>query len=396
MKASRLLFFAVLLVVATAAPAGAAGHWTAETVASGLDNPRGVDVGSNGSVYVAESGSGGATLVEATIGGEPAFGCVGDTGAITRIDRKGAAHRVATLPSLAEAFDADGPGPTEPTCEGPVGFAAVGPSNVALLGNGTLSVAMGLGGDEALQDVLGDAFGSLHGVRPNGKTRFLGNVTAYEEANDPDSEGSDSNPYGVAHVAGGRLVADAGANALFHVANNGTISTVAVFPRLAPTPFVPPSCAGELPFPLPPPGTPIPPQSVPTSVAVGPDGAYYVGILTGFPFPVGEAKVYRVDPATGDVTVHADGLTHVTGIDFGPDGALYVAQMTDLSLLELELCGGDTPGSVLRIHDGGVETIAMLPLVGDVAVAADGAVYVTTGSILPAFAGGGSLVKLTP
>ncbi len=396
MKASRLLVVAVLLVVATAVPAGAAGHWTAETVASGLDNPRGVDVGSDGSIYVAESGSGGATLVEATIGGEPASGCVGDTGAITRIDKKGAASRVATLPSLAEAFDPDGPGGADPTCEGPVGFAAVGPSNVALLGNGTLSVAMGLGGDEALQDVLGDAFGSLHQVRPNGKTRFLGNVTAYEEATDPDAEGPDSNPYGVAHVPGGRLVADAGANALFRVANDGTISTVAVFPRLAPTPFVPPSCADELPFPLPPEGTPIPAQSVPTSVAVGPDGAYYVGILTGFPFPAGGAKVYRVDPATGDVTVHADGLTHITGIDFGPDGALYVAQMTDDSLLELELCGGDTPGSVLRIDDGGVEAIATLPLVGDVAVAANGAVYVTTGSILPAFAGGGSLVKLTP
>lgn len=395
MKARYVLLTVVLLVMATAVPAAASGHWTAETVATGLDNPRGVDVGSDGSVYVAESGSGGPTLVEATIGGEPAFGCLGETGAITRIDKKGAVHHVATLPSLAEAFDPDGPGPAPPTCTGPVGFAAVGPSNVSLLGHGTLSVAMGLGGDEGLQDALSDAFGSLHELRPNGKTRFLGNLAAYEEMNDPDLEGSDSNPYGVAHVPGGRLVTDAGANALLRVGNDGTISTVAVFPRLAPTPFVPPSCADDLPFPLPPPGTPIPPQSVPTSVAVGPDGAYYVGILTGFPFPVGEAKVYRVDPATGDVTVHADGLTHVTGIDFGPDGALYVAQMTDDTLLEGELCGGDTPGSVLRIDDGGVETIGTLPLVGDVAVAADGAVYVTTGSILPTFAGGGSLVKLT-
>ena len=396
MKARYFLLAVVVLVMATAAPVAAAGHWTAETVVAGLDNPRGVDVGSDGSVYIAESGSGGATLVEAIIEGEPSFGCLGDTGAITRIDGSGTAHHVATLPSLAEAFDPDGPGPAEPTCAGPIGFAAGGPSNVAALGRGTLSVAMGLGGPEALQETLGDAFGSLHRVRPNGKTRFLGNIAAYEEANDPDFEGSDSNPYGVALVPGGRLVADAGANALFHVANDGTISTVAVFPRLAPTPFVPPSCADELPFPLPPAGTPIPPQAVPTSVAVGPDGAYYVGILTGFPFPVGEAKVYRVDPATGAATVHVDGLTSVTGIDFGPDGALYVAQMTDDSLLEGELCGGDTPGSVLRIENGSTESIGMFPLVGDVAVAADGAVYVTTGSILPAFAGGGSLVRLTP
>jgi hypothetical protein len=42
-------------------------------------------------------------------------------------------------------------------------------------------------------------------------------------------------------------------------------------------------------------------QAVPTSVAVAPDGAYYVGQLTGFPFPVGGARVFRVvrPPAAG-------------------------------------------------------------------------------------------------
>ncbi len=36
-----------------------------------------------------------------------------------------------------------------------------------------------------------------------------------------------------------------------------------------------------------PPGTKIPMQAVPNSVVQGPDGAWYVGQLTGFPFPVG-------------------------------------------------------------------------------------------------------------
>ena len=70
--------------------------------------------------------------------------------------------------------------------------------------------------------------------------------------------------------------------------------------------------------------------------------------------------------------------------------------MTDTGLLELEICGAEVPGSVIKIHtDGSREIIGQFPLVGDVAVDADGSVYVTYGSILPAFAGGGALAKLT-
>jgi len=90
------------------------------------------------------------------------------------------------------------------------------------------------------------------------------------------------------------------------------------------------------------------------------------------------------------------GLTHVTGLEWGPDGALYVAQMTNASLLDLEACGGTTPGSVLRITGAGSEVLATLPIVGDVAVGRDGVVYVTTGSVLPSFVGGGSVYALTP
>src|SRR5438876_636273 len=78
----------------------------------------------------------------------------------------------------------------------------------------------------------------------------------------------DSNPYGLLAEPGSRVVADAGANALLRVAANGTVSTLAVFPaRPNPTPIGPPFV-----------------DSVPTAVAVGPDGAYYVSELTGVPF----------------------------------------------------------------------------------------------------------------
>jgi hypothetical protein len=383
-------------------PGGAAANGGAipVPVATGLDNPRGITIASDGSIYVAESGRGGPALVEAVIEGEPQAGCLGDTGGVIRIDRSGNVHQVATLPSFSGAFDPDGPGGADPSCPaGEIGFAATGPTDVALLGRGTLSVTMGLGGNEDVREAIHPLFGTLLRVLPNGKASIAADIVAYEEDADPDGEGADSNPYGVTIAPdGSRLVADAGANALFRVRANGSISTVATFGRLAPAPFVPPSCFNQLPpefqAALPPAGTPIPPQSVTTSVVVGPDGAAYVGLLTGFPFARDAADVYRVDLRTGAVTNVTAGidLSYITGIAFGPDGALYVVEFTQAGLLDAEICGDETPGAVWKIQGGSKTKVVDAPLPTDVAVAADGSVYVTVLSILP---GAGQVWRIT-
>jgi len=49
-------------------------------------------------------------------------------------------------------------------------------------------------------------------------------------------------------------------------------------------------------FPGLPPRFPQPTDPVPTGLARGPDGALYVGLLTGVPFAPGAASVYRVVP----------------------------------------------------------------------------------------------------
>ena len=71
----------------------------------------------------------------------------------------------------------------------------------------------------------------------------------------------------------------------------------------------------------------IPVQSVPTSVVVGPDGAYYVGQLTGGPFPIGGASVFRVVPGE-DPTIYATGFTNIIDLGFGPDGTPSVQRTT--------------------------------------------------------------------
>ncbi len=346
-------------------------------------------------VYVAESGRGGDRLALGVIQGSPAMVCVGETGGITRISKRGNVARVVDLPSFAAASDPDGPdGPEPAVCDESVGFAAFGPRQRRRPWQESRLVNMGLGGSEEHRAELEAEFGTLLRVSPHQRVRIIADLVAYEQANNPDGGVPDSNPYGIDSYRGRSIVSDAGANDLLSVSSNGQIRTLAVFPNLGPVPVPELSC--EPPPGFPPAGTLIPPQPVPTSVAVGPDGAYYVGTLTGFPFAPGNSAVYRVDPKSGQVTTFVGGLTHITGLDFGKDGSLYVAQMTDGSLLEGEICGEFVPGSVLKIKNGVTEVLGQFPMVGDVAVDRQGNVYVTTGSILPGFVGGGSVMKITP
>ena len=89
------------------------------------------------------------------------------------------------------------------------------------------------------------------------------------------------------------------------------MSTLAVFPdRLVPGPG----------------GVDVPMDAVPTSIAEGPDGSLYVGELTGFPFPVDGARIYRVPAGGGEPEVVAVGFTNIIDIAIGEDGSAYVLE----------------------------------------------------------------------
>jgi hypothetical protein len=243
-----------------------------------------------------------------------------------------------------------------------------------------------LGGNPDNRGVFGDAgfqFGRQVLFMASGKYRFEADVSAYEAEANPDGGEIDTNPYSIAALTGGKtLVADAGANALLKVVKN-QISTVAVFPdRLVDAP----DFLGL------PPGTQIPMQAVPNSVVVGPDGAYYVGELTGFPFPVGAARVYRVVPGQ-EPEIYADGFTNIIDLAFGPDGHLYVLEITKNGLLAAEM-GGDFTGALIRVESDGSHTeIASDGLVapGGLAIGADGSMYVSNYGV---FSGLGEVVRI--
>ena len=68
-------------------------------------------------------------------------------------------------------------------------------------------------------------------------------------------------------------------------------------------------------------------------MSAAPDGGVYVGTLTAVPFPSGAAKVMHV-AANGQTTDVWTGLTTVTDVVVGADGALYALEMSAGNLAE--------------------------------------------------------------
>ncbi len=327
------LILGLLALVSALAGTGAATSPPGTVVMSGLDNPRGLASGPEGGLYVAEAGRGGPGPPCSVVLG--LLQCVGPSGAVSRLWH-GAQARIATgLPSYAPAG----------------GAGATGPHDISLHGRGGAYVTIGLGANPALRAIFGQDFGHLARLKPNGSWRLDADISAYEATHNPDqSPVPDSNPYGLLAQAGGRVVTDAGGNDLLRVASNGTISTLVVLPSR-------------------PQGRPT--DSVPTGVVVGPDGAYYVGELTGAPYFLDSARVYRVVPGQAPQP-YGPTFSFISDLGWGPDGHLYVLQLASAT-------GLSGPGELFRVESNGTKTLVVsgLESPGGVVFGPDNGLYVS-------------------
>jgi len=347
-------------------------------IAEGLVNPRYVAVGDDGAIYVSEAGTGGEETIELpSAGGDAtpvdldatpvaeaemghATSTRGGTGQVTMIAPDGTQSVIATgLPS----YRIGGPEIT-------------GPAGITVDANGQILLAIGGAGPLTLMVEALPNENSVVSIDPaTGEVTLLANIDAYERANNPDPNIVDSNLFGIDVAEDGTIyVNDAGGNATYSVpAGGGEPTLVVVHPGIEiPADQAPPGGnpgrggANEL-------------DPVPTDVMSAADGTVLVSYLSGGPFPPGASKVVSV-AADGTLTDVVTGLTMTVGLAAGPDGQLYVSQISTNFLGEMP-----EPGNVIRVLEDGTQEVVVdgLMLPNGIAFEDDGSLLVVTGATSP-------------
>ncbi|RLT35449.1 MAG: ScyD/ScyE family protein, partial [Chloroflexi bacterium] len=299
----RLIILALVVVLGVAGLVGSAiaqesSPAAGVVVAEGFNGPQGILVTRNGSLWVIDSGVGGINEASAMDPntGEVVTAKVGNTSRVMQVQPNGTQTEISKLPSVVAGTD------------------TTGGARLVIL-NGVLYASSGVWVEAARDEPLPNTAAILE-VR-QGDVKEVAQTWQVEKAENPDGFVIESHPFGMAAGPDGLLyVADAGANTLLQVnPKNGAVEVLAVFEGVA-SPLPNPGRGGALES-----------DPVPTGVAFGEDGTIYVSLLPGFPFLPGAAKVVTVDPATGEVSDYATGLTMLTDLRAGPDGELYAVQL---------------------------------------------------------------------
>jgi len=356
---------------ANAAPAvshSGGNKTTIQVVASGLNAPRGLVYDRRtGQVLVAEAGVAAGNNGPCAAGEGGTELCYGATGSI--LDYSTFTGRTRELfTGLASESD--------------TGKTFVLGLHDISLSDGKLSGVFGLLGTPTTRTGLGPGavdMGQLVNFGWDGKVKPVADIASYETSVYGTDQESD--PYGVATGDFGTYIANAGGHAVFgNVGGNdllkltrgGKLATVAAFPQRVPA---------ENPKDI--------VESVPTDVVRGPDGAFYVGELTGYPYYVGEARVWRVVPGHAP-TIYAQGFTNIIDLAFDSHGRLLVLEIAKNGLLAT-----DQTGAIIRVDRHGQQTLLAstgMTNPGGIAVVNDNTFYVTNNT--SGVGGDGQLLKV--
>jgi hypothetical protein len=271
-----------------------------------------------------------------------------------------------------------------------------GASDVSVAKDGDLWVTTGAG--ESPEADTGQGLWRVS----HGRAKKVVNLFEFEADNNPHPEGvPDSNPFDVQALKhDSALVVDAGGNDLLRVDKKGRVKVLATFPtRLASTanikalagcPDAPPDFAFACGLP-----DQIPAQATPTSVAIGPDGYYYVGELRGFPAPTNESSIWRVAPWANAAEcgvspqctkVFDGGFTSIIDLAFGKDGKLYVAELDEASWAAVEITQTPTGGTInaCRVRSGTCREVETdIPVLTSITFAKHGSLWATRNALTP-------------
>jgi hypothetical protein len=338
------------------------------TLALGLEGPRGLRFGPDGYLYVAEAGTGGTTSTAGQcvqVPGPPGPGP--DTGGLTaRISKISPSGRVTTVASGFPSVD-------------------VGPGGI----NGVIGVADVVFLDGDLYALVGGG-GCSHGNPKNpsgiakvdlksGSWHLIADIgawlkthpTKYESADDFEPDGT---LYSVIAVDGALMTVEPNHGQVISVTKSGEIKQVIDIS----------ASEGHI---------------VPTSIAAR-DGSLFVGNLNLFPIDPQWARILTISRSDQDdfenlppglqperghrIVSSKAGFTTVVAVDFGPDGLLYVLELSDGA-------GFPTPGlgKVVRVlHSGAIEDVVTnLSVPTGMTFGPDRRLYVSNFGAAPAGAG---------
>lgn len=361
----------VLVAVCTlglSAVAARADGVTVTPVASGLDSPRGLAFLPNGTLVVAEAGHGGDVVI-------PNGPSLGLTGQVSKVNLATGAH-TPVVTGLFSGVDPEG---------GAIGIDGLSTQGGRLLGiMGVFPQAFAGADCAALPNAPSDCLavmaaaraqaGALMKFTPSGASEQIANVGAHDYQFTVDNPGGstfgselDTNPYGLLAAPGGTYVADAGANTLDWVSNDGQISVVHRFP-------------------VPHPAEPFPSDAVPTCVARA-GGHLVVADLAGRIWKVTGSNAALISGPTGDSYT---GGNHFTGCVGDGAGNVYVVSMFNGLFPAPNVA---QTGSVVKVTSSGdVSTVAGgLVFPNGITAGPDGALYVSVGSI----SNNGGIVRIT-
>jgi len=344
--AALLLAVGALAGAATAATrGGGSGHdgGTGFTVvASGLENPRGLEFGPDGLLYVAEGGTGGTSStgppahvpplcdqIPGPSNGSPTGpgpNTGGLTARISRIDRHGSRTTVVDgLPSSVTTIGAD----------------VLGVGAVSFLDGRLYAVTAGGGCSHGLAGTVN----SLLAVHGNGKTTQVVDLSAYLAAHPPADrtfELNDWEPdgtwYGMVAARGALYATESNHQEVDRIDPNGRVTRILDMSAQS-------DARGE--------------WIGPTAITYH-DGDFYVGTLSPFPITPGDAAVYKLSPS-GRLSLYAAGLTTVLGVAWH-DGRLYVLESMTDTTIPFPAPNQEGSGKVVRIERDGSQTVVVAGL----------------------------------
>lgn len=405
LKSFALTLFAVSVATVTVSQAAQAASFS--VIADGLDNPRNMAFGPDGSLYVTTSGKGGDGNDGRCIASPSAQYiplCAGQNGSVIKIAKDGTKTNVlSNLTSIALV---------------PSGEQAAGPADFKFDSKGNAYLLTGVAGDPTLRDTVLKApdLGKLYKVDlASGSLTTLADFAQYEAANNPDGTDLISNPYAFAIKGDNAYVVDGGGNTVYSVGLDGSgIKNVAGVPQklinltVDQFPTLPEGTVNPAEGqPLPPGytqasnGLPVSNQSVPTGIAVAPDGSLTLSEYTYFPYPENEARILSVNPDDLSIKTIYDGFTQLTGVAYDADGSLYALQHINSSewknIQQGGVITGDISGSLIKIAKDGTRTTVWsgngLEAASGITVGADGNLYISNRARL---AGAGQVIRIDP